>query len=94
MCEGRAKIKFLREKDIDININLVPTLIDKCDVVSALGNALIDDKIANLDAWVLKGGYGIFFNKDLGDTDMHGKKNIKYRVINDLSCLVNGIDVD
>jgi hypothetical protein len=94
MCEGQAKIKFLREKDIGININLVPTGIDKNNVVDSKGNVLIDDKIANLDRWTESGGYGIFFNKDLGDIDMYGNRNTKYTVINNLSCLVDGIDMD
>ena len=61
MCEGQAKIKYLREKGISIDINLVPTLINKCDVVSALGNILIDDKLVNLDSWSNKGVISIFF---------------------------------
>ena len=92
MCEGQAKINFLRSKGILIDINLVPTSIRKCDVVSARGNVLIDDKIANLDSWVENGGFGIFFNKDLSDTDMYGKENTRYKVINSLSCLIDGID--
>ncbi len=92
MCEGQAKIKYLREKGVNIDINLVPTLINKCDVVSASGNVLIDDKIVNLDSWSDRGGISIFFNKDLKDTDIHGDINTKYPMISDLSCLVNGIE--
>lgn len=89
MCEGQAKIKYLREKDIFINIHLVPTLIDKNDVVNPKGNILIDDKIKNLDNWVKNGGTGIFFNKDLNNMDMYGNINTDYTIINDLSCLKN-----
>ena len=88
MCEGQAKIKFLRDKDINININLVPTGVLKNSVVNPKGNILIDDKIYNLDKWTESGGIGIFFNKDLENIDMYGKVNTKYRVINDLSYIV------
>ena len=92
MCEGQAKIKYLRSKGVNIDINLVPTLINKCDVVSAYGNVLIDDKIVNLDSWSNSGGISIYFNKDSKDTDIHGDINTKYPMISDLSCLINGID--
>lgn len=92
MCEGQAKIRYLRTKEVNIDINLVPTLINKCDVVSAEGNILIDDKLVNLDSWSEKGGISIFFNKDGKDTDIHGDVNTKYSMISDLSCLVNGFD--
>ena len=92
MCEGQAKIKYLRNKGVKIDINLVPTLINKCDVVSAYGNVLIDDKIVNLDSWSNSGGISIYFNKDSKDTDIHGDINTKYPMISDLSCLINGID--
>ena len=92
MCEGQAKIKYLRAKKVNIDINLVPTLINKCDVVSAKGNVLIDDKLVNLDSWSDKGGISIFFNQDGNDTDIHGDVNTKYPMISDLSCLINGIE--
>lgn len=92
MCEGQAKIKYLRNKDVNIDINLVPTLINKCDVVSAYGNVLIDDKIVNLDSWSNSGGISIYFNKDSKDTDIHGDINTRYPMISDLSCLINGFD--
>ena len=92
MCEGQAKIKYLRNKGVKIDINLVPTLINKCDVVNAYGNILIDDKIVNLDSWSNSGGISIYFNKDSKDTDIHGDINTKYPMISDLSCLINGFD--
>ena len=92
MCEGQAKIKYLRNKGLNIDINLVPTLINKCDVVSAYGNVLIDDKIVNLDSWSNSGGISIYFNKDSKDTDIHGDINTRYPMISDLSCLINGFD--
>lgn len=90
MCEGQAKIKYLRGKGVNIDINLVPTLINKCDVVNAHGNVLIDDKLVNLDSWSNSGGISIYFNKDGHDIDIHGEINIKYPMISDLSCLING----
>ncbi len=92
MCEGQAKIKYLRSKGVNIDINLVPTLINKCDVVNAYGNVLIDDKIVNLDSWSNSGGISIYFNKDSKDTDIHGDINTRYPMISDLSCLINGFD--
>ena len=53
---------------------------------------MIDDKLKNLDDWVCKGGIGIFFNKDLSDIDMYGNRNTKYKIVNDLSCLITGFD--
>ena len=92
ICECQAKIKYLRKNEVNIDINLVPTLINKCDVVSAFGNVLIDDKVSNLDSWSERGGISIFFNKDSKDTDIHGVRNTLYPMISDLSCLVNGIE--
>lgn len=91
MCEAQAKIKYLRGKDINIDINLVPTLIDKCDVVSACGNVLIDDKVSNLDAWSKDGGISIYFNKDGNSTDIRGSINTLYPMVTDLSCLLGDI---
>lgn len=87
--EGIAKVKYLRENNVLINIHLVPTKISKSDVVNPLGNILIDDKIYNLDEWSKKGGISIFFNKDNLDTDIKGIKNTKYPQINSLDILIS-----
>ena len=92
MCEGQAKVKYLRSKNINIDINLVPVGINKCDVVNACGNVLIDDKLVNLDSWKESGGISIFFNKDGNDIDIHGDKNTNYPMICNLKCLIDGID--
>jgi hypothetical protein len=89
MKEGIAKIKYLREHNVLVNIHLVPTKISKSDVVNPLGSILIDDKIYNLDEWSKKGGISIFFNKDNLDTDIKGIKNTKYPQINNLSILIS-----
>ena len=91
MNEGIAKVKYLRESGVNINIHLVPTKISKSDMVSAKGNILIDDKVYNLDEWVDKGGIGIFFNKDNLDYDVRGNENTKYKKINSLDILYNDI---
>lgn len=89
MCEGQAKIKYLRGNDISIDICLVPTGINKCDLVNAKGNVLIDDKINNLRLWNECGGISIFFNKDMNNIDMYGVLNPGYMVIDNLAILVN-----
>lgn len=93
MNEGIAKVKYLRESGVNINIHLVPTKISKSDVVSVRGNILIDDKVYNLDEWVDNGGIGIFFNKDNLDYDIRGNENTKYKKINSLVILCNDIDI-
>ena len=82
-------IKYLRDKNIDMNIHLVPTKISKSDIVRSKDNILIDDKVYNLDEWNSKGGISIFFNKDNNDIDIYGKINTKYKKISDLSMLLN-----
>ena len=86
--EGIAKVKYLRNNNINMNIHLVPTKISKSDIVSPKGNILIDDKVYNLDEWNSKGGTSIFFNKYNDDIDIYGKTNTKYKKINDLSMLL------
>ena len=86
--EGIAKVKYLRNNNINMNIHLVPTKISKSDIVNPKGNILIDDKVYNLDEWNSKGGTSIFFNKYNDDIDIYGKTNTKYKKINDLSMLL------
>ena len=86
--EGIAKVKYLRNNNIEMNIHLVPTRISKSDVVSPKGNILIDDKVYNLDEWKSNGGIPIFFNKDNKDIDIYGKVNTEYKKISDLRMLV------
>ena len=90
--EGIAKVKYLRNNSVDMNIHLVPTKISKSDMVNPKGNILIDDKVYNLDEWNSKGGISIFFNKNNNDIDIYGKTNTKYKKINDLSILLNDKD--
>ena len=87
--EGTAKIKYLRNNSIDINIHLVPNKISKSDMVNPKGNILIDDKVYNLDEWSSKGGISIFFNKNNNDIDIYGNTNTKYKKISDLSMLLS-----
>lgn len=55
--EGIAKVKYLRNNSVDMNIHLVPTKISKSDMVNPKGNILIDDKVYNLDEWSSKVEY-------------------------------------
>ena len=87
--EGIAKIKYLRNNNVNMNINLVPTKVSKSDVVCPKDNILIDDKVYNLDEWKSKGGIPIFFNKDNNDIDIYGKTNTEYKKITDLSLLLD-----
>lgn len=87
--EGIAKVKYLRNNNINMNIHLVPTKISKSDMVNPKGNILIDDKVYNLDEWSSKGGISVFFNKNNNDIDIYGKTNTKYKKINDLSILLD-----
>ena len=87
--EGIAKVNFLRDNEVNVNIHLVPTSISKSDMVNPEGNILIDDKVYNLDEWVKNGGIGLFFNKDNNDYDVRGKKNTKYRKISNLDLLLD-----
>lgn len=89
MCEGQAKVKYLRNNNVNIDICFVPTGINKCDVVSASENILIDDKIANLNSWSESGGISIYFNKNGDSVDIHGVNNPGYIMISDLKCLVD-----
>ena len=86
--EGIAKVKYLRDNGVDMNIHLVPTKMSKSDIVNSKGNILIDDKVYNLDEWKSKGGIPIFFNKDNNDIDIYGKVNTEYKKISDLSLLL------
>ena len=87
--EGIAKVKYLRDNGVNMNIHLVPTKISKSDMVRPEGNILIDDKVYNLDEWNSKGGISIFFNKDNNDIDIYGKTNVKYKKISDLNMLLS-----
>lgn len=89
MNEGIAKVKFLRNNGVLINIHLVPTSISKSDIVNAKGNILIDDKLYNLDKWVEQGGIAIFFNKNHDNKDVYGKVNTKYTCIDNLDILLD-----
>ncbi|MBP3920168.1 MAG: hypothetical protein J6D28_01235 [Bacilli bacterium] len=88
--EGFQKVKYLRSRGVLIDIVVVPTGIDKSDMVSSKGNILIDDKLYNLDKWSESGGISIFFNQNGGCEDFYGDINTKYPVISDLSLLING----
>ena len=91
--EGISKVNFLRKHNISMNIHLVPNVLFKNDIVNALGNILIDDKIYNLDKWTEAGGIGIFFNKDNKNIDIYGKINTQYKTINSLDLIMKEINL-
>ena len=72
-----------------MNVHLVPTAISKSEIVNPKGNILVDDKVYNLDEWHCKGCISLFFNKDNKDIDIYGKRNTKYKKINNLEFLIN-----
>ena len=88
MKEGIAKIKYLRDNDIYINVHLVPSEVSKSAVVDPKGNILIDDKIYNLEQWEQNGGTSIFFNKNTLNFDIYNTENKKYPKINNLEILL------
>ena len=88
MKEGIAKIKYLRDNDIYINVHLVPSEVSKSAVVDPKGNILIYDKIYNLEQWEQNGGTSIFFNKNNLNFDIYNKENKKYPKINNLEILL------
>lgn len=75
--EGYSKIKFIRNKGIEIPIYLVPYPKKKTDIVEAYGNILVDDGLRNLDEWVEAGGYPMFFDKEETNIDPWGQHNTK-----------------
>ena len=85
--EGVAKVKFLREKKIELPIILVPYLVDKANIVDAHNNILIDDRLHNLDVWIANGGHAIFFNKDNLNYDEWHQENVHYPKIRTLNNL-------
>lgn len=85
--EGVAKVKFLRENNIDLPIILVPYLVDKANIVDAKNNILIDDRIYNLNIWSALGGHAIFFNKNNLDYDEWHQENVNYPKVRTLNNL-------
>lgn len=65
LVEGQTKIEFLRERDIEIPIFLVPPHIKKSTVyLPDDGSILIDDSYKNIVDWVQNGRHGILFSND------------------------------
>lgn len=85
--EGVAKIRILRESEIQNNIILVPYPLKKSDVVNPEGSILVDDTIHNLDDWKIHSGIPIYFNKDNSDIDGWHNVNKEYVKIKSLDYL-------
>jgi len=81
--EMLEKRKFLLENNIK-KMEFVWYEDTKSKYVSSNRDILIDDTIKNLDEWELAGGMGIFFDKDLNNSDGYGTINNKYIILNDL----------
>lgn len=64
ISEGIEKIKYLREENVTNNVILVPYDIKKSQVVSSIGNILVDDTTKNLIQWKESGGTSIFYSKE------------------------------
>ncbi len=82
LLEGQAKIKFLRERDIEIPIILAPPHIKKSEVyLPKDGSILIDDNYKNIVDWNQNGGYGILFSNDdiMYDEEVELKKVTKVK---------------
>lgn len=76
--EAVAKISYIRKRDKDIDIIIVPKGIEKHIVVKSKNAILVDDYSGNLKTWQENGGIPIkFANKD----------NDKYITINSLKNL-------
>lgn len=85
--EGDSKIAYLRKNGIKNDIIIAPYKFEKHEVVSALGNLLIDDSIRNLINWKKAGGIPIFFDKNGDGIDPFGDKNKEFESVKDLSIL-------
>lgn len=86
--EANSKIKWIRKMGIEQPILIVPYNVKKSDVVDASGNILVDDCLKNLDEWVEKGGYPIFFDMDDDNYDSWQQPNVKcYKKVLDLGSL-------
>lgn len=88
--EGLAKLEWAKRNNIKQKIILVPYYKNKCDIVSAKDNILIDDCLKNLDEWVLNDGIPAFFDINDDNIDSWDKPNINgYQKVLSLSSFVN-----
>lgn len=60
--EVRAKTEYIRSFGLKLPIISVPKGVNKCDMVNASGNILVDDYSGNLYPWERAGGIGIKFS--------------------------------
>ena len=87
--EGRAKVLWLRNNGVKQSVIMVPYSLNKCDIVDANNNILIDDSLRNLRSWQMNNGYPILFDKNNDNIDSWGEENKEgYKKVLDLSiCL-------
>ena len=85
VSEKKAKIKFLKENNIRLDVIFVDIDNSKTQAVMAENNILIDDELKNLNEWVEKGGIGILYSKNDNHNDSNGELNTKYEEICELT---------
>lgn len=86
--EMRAKVSFIKSKNLNINVICVPKGIEKCDVVDPRYSILVDDFGGNLKTWIEKGGIGIKFSKENSNKYMTIDSLDKLMYHNDLSLVM------
>ena len=61
--EQEAKLKFLREKGVNLSVFFVPFSLSKNIIINPnCDDYLIDDNINNINTWIKAGGCGIYFD--------------------------------
>ena len=83
--EGKAKIDWKLENNIELPIILVPYYYKKSEIINPKNNILCDDALFNLDEWQEAGGIPIFFDINNDNYDSWDKPNVKqYKKVNNL----------
>jgi hypothetical protein len=85
LAEHIEKINFIKnikeiKKPERLDVIAVPRKLDKSFTVNPEGNVLVDDRIENVEAWEVAGGYGIWFSD---------KESDSYKVTNNLMDVID-----
>lgn len=83
LLEMEAKIKLLRNKNIEIPVFFVPPHIRKSQIYlpNSKNDILIDDSIKNLVDWEQNGGTGIYFNENININNQFETVNSLKRIL-------------
>lgn len=83
LLEMEAKIKLLRNKNIEIPVFFVPPHIRKSQIYlpNSKNDILIDDSIKNLVDWEQNGGTGIYFNENIDINNQFETVNSLKRIL-------------